>query len=89
MINREEILKDLDEASGIILDPKQIKVHNNEEMKYILDNYKNEFIIFRNNIRRLSDNIVLSAELEMSINNFIVNMKLLTTKIINLNKQNK
>lgn len=87
-MNKEQIIKDLDRVENNILVFEKIGKYN-KQYQSIIDNYKKQCTIFRYNIKRLSDNIILSKDLQMSIDNVIVNMNVLSEKISKSNKQNK
>ena len=87
-MNKEQIIKDLDKVENNILVFERIGNYN-KHYQFIIDNYKKQCSMFRHNIKRLSDNVVLSEDLQISINNFIVNMNILSERIYKYNKQNK
>lgn len=88
MINREEILKELDEARDEILAFEKLGLNNND-YKVLIDNYKKEFVIFRFNIVHLNQTITITHDLELMIENFMHNLRVMISKMDNIIKQNK
>lgn len=88
MINKDKIMNDIKNAEYNLLIFEE-RGNYNQNYKPLIENYKREFIVFKNNIKRLSDNIKVPEELQISINNFVLNMNILSERLSMINKQNK